>query len=51
MYQFFHVKEELRTARVSALVVALAVACWAPHFFVLFVAGTFIIGKVSRAGH
>jgi len=38
VYQFFHVKEELRTARVSALVVLLAVVCWVPTFAAVAIA-------------
>ena len=32
VYQFFHYKEELRTAKISTLVVAVAFVCWAPYF-------------------
>ncbi len=35
VYQFFHYKEELRTAKISALVLVIAVVCWAPFFTVL----------------
>ena len=32
MYQFFQYKEELRTAKISLLVLVIAVLCWGPFF-------------------
>ena len=36
VYQFFHYKEELRTAKISTLVVLVAFVCWTPFFALLF---------------
>jgi hypothetical protein len=35
VYHFFHAKEELRSAKISAFVLVLAFACWTPYFAVL----------------
>ena len=32
VYQFFQYKEELRTAKISLLVLVIAVLCWGPFF-------------------
>lgn len=35
VYQFFQYKEELRTAKISTLVVVFAFACWTPFFVII----------------
>ena len=35
VYQFFHYKEELKTAKISTLVVVFAFACWTPFFVII----------------
>eukprot|EP00093_Oithona_nana_P004114 04114.XXX_142775_141710_1 [CDS] Oithona nana genome sequencing. len=39
VYQFFQYKEELRTAKISALVIVVAFICWGPFFFNLILVG------------
>ena len=56
VYQFFQYKEELRTAKISALVIVVAFICWGPFFCNLILCGglldevTFDVVQVMQYG-
>ena len=50
MYQFFQYKEELRTAKISLLVLVIAVLCWGPFFLNLALLASLFRTKNHEAG-
>ncbi len=52
MHAFFHHNvEELRTAKISTLVVALAFVCWTPFFAVCAATNSFTLTVATAAGN
>ena len=51
VYQFFQYKEELRTAKISLLVLVIAVLCWGPFFLNLALLVSLFGTKAIDRGH
>lgn len=49
VYQFFHYREELRTAKITALVIVIAFVCWGPFFLLLLYLPMITHGAVRNA--
>jgi hypothetical protein len=51
VYQFFHYKEELRTAKISTLVIVLAFVCWTPFFVQIAAVSVHVAGVTLWLHH